>query len=113
MNDIRFQCPYCYSETELSLETQAAMLFLNCPECQGPLMYFSGRAFEMDSEEFLNLQKRLKSLKGSLKIRRTGNAQHRAGEPIRAQAISSEDIANLLIDLETSEDVDDFLRRLR
>lgn len=129
MGRILFKCPRCSAETEILLETPANMLLLSCSECRCPLMYFSGQVFEIEDAEFKNLQgKQMKAVEGFLKIHRTARranseaqinlgaralrASHKAGAPVRTDAIGSGDITDLIIDLETSEDVDDFLKRL-
>lgn len=92
-------------------------------------MYFAGQAFEIDGAELDHLKsKQMKAVEGFMKIRRTTRradvaaqqelgaraqrAAHKAGEPVRAEAIASDDITDLIIDLETCEDVEAFLKRL-
>lgn len=127
MARLLFKCPRCGAENEITLEHSASMLLLSCGECHCPLMYFSGQAFEIDESEFHLLQNRqMKAVEGFLKIHRAGRrpiaaasqgaralpAQHKAGEPVREQYIGPDDITDLVIDLETSEDVEDFLKRI-
>jgi len=92
-------------------------------------MYYAGQAFEIDATEFGHLKDRqMKAVEGFMKIHRTNqsaqtserpasevrslHAHHKAGEPIREHTIAADDITDLIIDLETSEDVEDFLKRL-
>lgn len=92
-------------------------------------MYFAGQAFEIDGAEFNQLKGRqMKAVEGFMKVHRTSRraqgaaraelgarlqpVKHKAGEPLIDHAIGNEDITDLIIDLETSEDVEDFLRRI-
>ena len=126
MARIHFTCPRCGAETEIQLESNASLLLLSCGQCRCPLMYFAGQAFEIDESEFTHLQgKQMKAVEGFLKLHKNHTASvaasgpsqalpvtHKAGEPIRDYAIAPDDITDLIIDLQTCEDVDDFLKRL-
>jgi len=128
MHSLNFICPHCREAMELSFEEPAQVLVMACAHCKTPLMYYHGEVFEVDSMEIGNLQqKHLKAVQGYLKVhdlespalgvRRRSQlslppATHRRGQPVMDRVVSSEDIINLRIDLETSEDVEDFLRRI-
>lgn len=128
MHNLNFRCPHCQKEVEVSLESEAMVLVMTCSHCKTPLMYYYGEAFEVDRMEMGELQqKQLKAVQGFLKVRgmsqpgiavetlrrRTaGSANHGVGEPVRETAITRDDVLDLLIDLETTHDVDEFLKRL-
>jgi len=87
-------------------------------------MYFHGEVFEVDETEVQGLQGRqMKAVEGFLKVQglsphsqvasKIRNAgSHKVGQPICDHAIGQEDITDLMIDLGTSEDVNEFLRKL-
>ena len=85
-------------------------------------MYYYGEVFEVDQIEMGELQqKQLKAVQGFMKVRGmqakvahdpTRAGTHSAGQPLLEQAISNDDVLDLMIDLETSRDVDEFLRKL-
>jgi len=109
------------------------VIVMDCAHCKTPLMYYYGEAFEVDRIAMGDLQqKQLKAVQGFLKVRGqlspktstpaqepAGQASnpgehgsHHAGDPIRDSAIGKDDILDLMIDLETCVDVDEFLRRM-
>jgi hypothetical protein len=104
------------------------VIVMNCAHCKTPLMYYYGEVFEVDRIAMGDMQqKQLKAVQGFLKVRgqllptsaraeqdsKPGDhGTHNAGEPVRDTAISKDDILDLMIDLETCQDVDEFLRRL-
>ncbi len=104
------------------------VLVMTCNHCKTPLMYYYGEAFEVDRMEMGELQqKQLKAVQGFLKVRGISqpsvaietprrrsehSATHAVGEPIRDTIISNDDLIDLVIDLETTRDVDEFIRRL-
>ena len=110
---------------DVTLESEASVIVMSCVHCKTPLMYYYGEAFEVDSIEMGDLQqKQLKAVQGYMKVhgvhptqsrsamRPAPSAYHNPGEPVREAAIDKDDILDLLIDLETTQDVDDFLKRL-
>jgi hypothetical protein len=84
-------------------------------------MYYYGEVFEVDGIEMADLQqKQLKAVQGYMRVHgvhpgkppRATEQRHSMGEPVRDTAISKDDVLDLMIDLETTNDVDEFLRRL-
>jgi len=125
MHNLSFQCPHCQNQVEVSLENEAMVIVMSCAHCKTPLMYYYGEVFEVDQIEMGELQqKQLKAVQGFMKVRgitaplnkpmhdSTRAGTHSAGQPIREQAINNDDVLDLMIDLETSNDVDEFLRKL-
>lgn len=104
------------------------VIVMSCSHCKTPLMYYYGEAFEVDRIEMGELQqKQLKAVQGFLKVRgvpqpgvtmerllrnTADSASHSIGEPVRDSAIGKDDLIDLMIDLETTNDVDEFLKRL-
>lgn len=128
MQNLHFNCPHCQYQIDVALDERSSILVMACAQCKTPLMYCHGDVFEVDSMEVGELQqKHLKAVRGYLKVhdlespalgvRRSPMTQlppatHRKGEPVLDHGISREDIMDLRIDLETIDDVDEFLRRL-
>lgn len=124
MHELNFSCPQCRKAIELTLESEASVIVLSCVHCKAPLMYFHGEVFEVDEAEVQGLQGRqMKAVEGFLKVQgiapqsqvahKIRNAgSHKKGQPICDHAIGQEDITDLMIDLGTTEDVNDFLRKL-
>lgn len=129
MHELNFKCPHCQETIDLTVENPVNMLVMQCHACKTPLMYYHGEVFEVDSIEVGDLQqKHLKAVQGYLKVHdlpleelgaRAGTqpistqpATHEAGAPLVDHVVDEHDIADLRIDLETTEDVDDFIRRL-
>ena len=127
MHNLSFRCPHCQTQVEVSLESEAMVIVMSCGHCKTPLMYYYGEAFEVDQIEMGELQhKQLKAVQGFLKVRgipeKGGTTSstihhaepgtHPAGQPVRDNSIGKDDILDLMIDLETTNDVDEFLRKL-
>jgi len=127
MHNLNFRCPHCQNQVEVSLESEAMVIVMSCGHCKTPLMYYYGEAFEVDQIEMGNLQnKQLKAVQGFLKVRgipekggstaalvnHSEPGSHGMGSPVREDVIGKDDILDLMIDLETTSDVDDFLRKL-
>ncbi|NLB64257.1 MAG: hypothetical protein GX801_09165 [Fibrobacter sp.] len=128
MHQIQFLCPACKFVSDVSVESASEVIVMACAHCKTPLMWYHGEVFEVDSIEIADLQqKHLKAVEGYLKVHDlkqtvlglqsiSGDphppATHRRGEPVRKDFIDSDSIADLLIDLETCESVDDFLERI-
>lgn len=128
MHNLSFRCPHCQKNVEISLESEAMVIVMSCAHCKTPLMYYYGEAFEVDQIEMGELQqKQLKAVQGFMKVRgmpepilkarktipHNGVAgTHTAGEPLLEHAIGKDDILDLMIDLETTNDVDEFIRRM-
>ena len=133
MNNLSFRCPHCQNTVEITLESQAMVIVMDCAHCKTPLMYYYGEAFEVDRIAMGDLkQNQLKAVQGFLKVRGQltpataepraqstelaanpgDHGTHHAGDPVRDSAIGKDDILDLMIDLETCQDVDEFLRRM-
>lgn len=129
---ISTKCPNCGRETDIELEVKTTIAVFTCVSCKSSLMYFYGRTFEIDAEGMEKLtksrasmksieglitafnKKAEKSLQGSKSseiILRQDNI-HKIGEAVRNADISEDDIADLIITLETSNGIDDFLENL-
>lgn len=127
MHNIEFECPACKLTVAISLSKTSSMVVMSCVHCKTPIMYYHGDVFEVDSIEIADLQqKHLKAVEGYLKVHDLKQtalglrsisddmppATHQMGAAVRDTQISSEDIADLLIDLATATGVDDFLARM-
>ena len=128
MKPLYVKCPHCKEVSELFLGSEAYMIVLNCPSCNSALMYYYGKTFEIDESEIEKIQGNLQmtTVQGILKNinAREGSknqtslivkpaeqrATHKAGQPVREVQIASDDITNLKIELNTSKDVNDFIK---
>lgn len=128
MKPLYVKCPHCKEVSELFLGSEAYMIVLNCPSCNSALMYYYGKTFEIDESEIEKIQGNLQmtTVQGILKNinAREGSknqtslivkpaeqrATHKAGAPVRDIHIATDDITNLKIDLNTSKDVNDFIK---
>ena len=124
MQNLTFRCPHCHVDVELSIENGASVIVLSCEHCKTRIMYYYGEAFEVDNNQMEHLQEnQLRAVQGYMKVhgmqgampaRATvkSSASHQAGQPVRDTAITNDDITDLLIDLQTTGDVGDFLKRI-
>lgn len=128
MKPLYVKCPHCKEVSELFLGSEAYMIVLNCPSCNSALMYYYGKTFEIDESEIEKIQGNLQmtTVQGILKNinAREGaknqtslivkpaesRATHKAGQPVRDGNIATDDITNLKIELNTSKDVNDFIK---
>lgn len=128
MKPLYVKCPHCKEVSELFLGSEAYMIVLNCPSCNSALMYYYGKTFEIDESEIEKIQGNLQmtTVQGILKNinAREGSknqtslivkpaesrATHKAGQPVRDGNIATDDITNLKIELNTSKDVNDFIK---
>ena len=129
MSTIQITCPHCKEESEIHLESDARMVVLSCAHCKTSLMYYYGETFQVDSVEMSTLsEKRMQAVQGYMKLKdpnqvsatqtsktlakRKGEPAHAVGAPVLDRQIHEDDLTNLRIDLETAEDVLDFINRL-
>lgn len=128
MKPLYVKCPHCKEVSELFLGSEAYMIVLNCPSCNSALMYYYGKTFEIDESEIEKIQGNLQmtTVQGILKninARETtknhtslivkpaeARATHKAGAPVRDTHLGKDDITNLKIELNTSQDVNDFIK---
>jgi hypothetical protein len=120
-------CPYCQTGFELKLESKPDMMLMICPECSEPLLYFHDGFYKVDQVEFMNFAKnQMDAIEGFVRISKESGLEsekesqvkpvsrilHVPGEPVRDDELKKDDILNLIIDLESSGDVDEFLKKI-
>lgn len=135
-------CPHCGLHMDVSLKGKpTSMIVFVCARCKVPLMRYGEEVFELDREEFSFLRKKLSRIVDALiekiddsvaipgpfpdlnqEVENLSEVSNNA-EPILEELLSSEstsvsgvitesDISDILIDLETCEDVSDFIARI-
>ncbi|MDR1759887.1 MAG: hypothetical protein LBR60_05100 [Fibrobacter sp.] len=133
--EIKMTCPHCGLHMNVSLKGKpSAMIVFVCSHCHSPLMRFENEVFELDREEFAVLRKKLSRIVDALLEKSNENftPAERGIEdekfglesaelvpmfvteevPAPEGFISDSEISDLLIDLETCNDVSDFIKRL-
>jgi ribosomal protein L37AE/L43A len=120
---IDIKCPNCQQESEIRLEEGANMVILNCSKCKSSLMYYHGKTYEVDSVEMRNLvENKFQAVQGFMKIKEprkffsekepSPNNLHPVGEAVRQGDFTEDDLLDLHILLESSDDVNEFLKQL-
>ncbi len=134
---LTFACPACSQKNNIQLHKKFTTILLNCPECHALLLHHNSRTIHISSTHadhkkgkgglFLDLFSILEKLHGEKKIKgieifsplvlkrktlkikcETPNA---SGKSCRILPVSADDILNLIIDLNTTGSVNDFLDR--
>src|SRR5574344_2014995 len=110
MDSMHLTCPHCGFTMDVSLRGKpSAMVVCVCSRCKAPLMCYEGEVYELDRDEFQNLRRKLTPVLDAL----LSKAQEGASvESASLGAISKSDVEDLTIDLETSQDVSDFINRI-
>jgi hypothetical protein len=139
VNTLSIECPHCSKKFDVFLSSSATMVILNCPLCLTPLIYYKTRCFVLSKKQVDRIRKSrqdttaLKILH-SIAREETGNwnqglsvdiAETKRVEPIHvsyeshpvhslalASSITTDDIVNLKIDLETCTDAKHFIDKL-
>ncbi|MFA6623554.1 MAG: hypothetical protein WCS54_05530 [Fibrobacteraceae bacterium] len=116
-------CPHCGFTMDVSLRGKpSAMVVCVCSRCKAPLMCYEGEVYELDRDEFQNLRRKLTPVLDALLSKAQEGASARMVEAVPKEAapvesaslgaISKSDVEDLTIDLETSQDVSDFINRI-
>ena len=102
---IKLGCPKCGFPVKASIEEYChEFLLFVCPKCQSNVVYYNNKLDIISNRMVAKLLKRDKLKQcGILNV----NAMEKFDEPI-----NSDDVVNLKIALQTSKDVDDFLRKI-
>src|SRR5574344_810679 len=123
MDSMHLTCPHCGFTMDVSLRGKpSAMVVCVCSRCKAPPLCYEGEVYELDRDEFQNLRRELTpELDASLSNAQEGasarmrEAAPKEAAPVEAAslgAISKSDVEVLTIDLETSQDVSDFINRI-
>ncbi len=136
---LNITCPHCCLKAELEIEEEAEMILMRCVSCSGPYLYFHGETYEVEENEMENLRKaELKQVEGLLHVDENTDEgvdesfetnsddstqvalqaknkplHSRNGKVERDQVVGNDDIIDLIIDLETSQDVNEFIAKLK
>lgn len=127
-------CPECRKKHPIALKTDKSVVLLNCPSCGALLLYHSGATFKVEKSEIreMSRKKNLKSVHELLEeIARQRKESHmhpvklfsprkikpyrgkKAGDRTsRTRPLDKDDILNVIIDLNTSSSVAEFLEKL-
>ncbi len=131
MSNIRLICPACKSSHEFDLTKGGTVLLLNCPQCKAVLINFHGVTYQVEKSEVRDIsrKKNLKSIHTLMeKISRQNSEKEKQpivlfkpkrlnkSNPVsgvsRTGPVSKDEILNLVIDINTTSSVSEFLRRL-
>lgn len=101
MELVRFVCPHCSLRMEAQLEGKpSSMMVFVCARCKSPLMRYAGEVFELDKEEYAGLRKKLSPVIAKLL------QEH------NAPSISDDVMRELAQDLESCQDVSEFIDKI-
>jgi hypothetical protein len=122
---IQIQCPHCRETSDLQLELEARMIVMNCPACNGAMMYYYGKTFAIDAGEMEKIRdsRHMTTVQGVVRgpggreagphtavVRHAdSHPAHQAGAPVRQTPFAQDDITNLKIELALAKDVNDFI----
>jgi ribosomal protein S27E len=132
MRTFWIHCPHCHKASKLFLTSKPYLMVLNCPVCDTTLVNSEGVTYEIESTEIVNIEKHqiknfMKKLKKQLQEKnKPFSISSSSSMPSKAQKneahglienkvdskgpdLSKDDIINLKIDLESCEDVSDFI----
>ncbi len=124
MDEMHIKCPHCGNEMDVSMQgKKSSLVVCVCGRCKSPLFTMDGEVFELDREEFQTLRKKLNRVVNALREcveTRQEISSHIEGVLQKAkerefaakEAITKEDIDNLRIDLETCQDVSEFIEKM-
>ena len=110
MTELHLTCPHCGAQIELQLEENPIAVLFRCQKCGAGLLHVKGGpTVEMDGLEFPDFcAKRLLRTRAKASIRPPrANSGHSDKPPINA-----DDIIDLHLLLEQTQDFDDFLAKL-
>ena len=136
IRNLNIQCPRCHSTCELFLSTNAPVVILNCPNCWAPMLHNENGVFALSQRQISDIVK-----KGDFSIERlmekvthgdTDEIQYAAAHTglsvchsdsscspsktsphsVLRSAITSDDIIDLRIVLETCHDSQELITRL-
>jgi Zn-finger nucleic acid-binding protein len=132
MKKIRLICPACKKSHPLALKSEKSVLLLNCPECRAILLHYGDATYQVEKSEIKDLsqKKNLKSVYALLELisRKEGKRQRgkavlfkpqklslskAQGKPMRTEPIGQDEVLDLIIELQTSASVTDFLEKLK
>jgi hypothetical protein len=135
MSEIKLVCPACKKSHEISLKSGKSVLLLNCPECRCLLLHYGDATYQVRKSEIeeasrgknlksvhhlMEVISRIKADKGKpgiipfkpRKIRKDDRAKG-AGKGRRTEPLSKDEILNLIIDINTTSSVSEFLKKLK
>ena len=109
MTELHLTCPHCGAQIELQLEENPRAVLFRCQKCGAGLLHAMGQTVEMDGMEFPDFcAKKMQRTRAKARIRPPrANSGHSDKPPINA-----DDIIDLHLLLEQTQDFDDFLAKL-
>jgi len=105
---IKMDCPKCGFPASVSIKDDGReILLFVCPHCHSNVVYYNNK-LDIISDHLLNKLIRKRKLKtcGMLEIK------HPDDKKVEYQSISSDDIVDLKIALETSDSVESFIKKI-
>lgn len=130
---ITITCPHCQTVCDILLSTTPRIIIFNCPSCRTPQIYFEKRSFVLTDQQIevfknSNGQSSINHLISSIVHHRKQHGQYTdpclevesrsrklVGASLsrnRNRTITSDDITNLRIELETSRDSGHFIEQI-
>lgn len=104
---IDLECPKCRYSAKTSVEeSYDGFLLFVCPKCNSNVVYYDNK-MDIISDQLVHKLVRTRRLKTCGIIMGTPVVKRKLDQPV-----SSDDILNLKIALETSKDVSDFIRSM-
>ena len=133
MIEIKLICPACRKSHRVTLKSGKSVLLLNCPECRTLLLHYGSATFQVEKSEIKDLshKKGLKSVHKLMEL--ISHLKEKRGDPRvirfqprkvksprtprpekgRTEPFGKDEILDLIIDIQTSASVTDFLNKLK
>ena len=130
MNKIKMTCPACRKIHLLTLKSEKSVLLLNCPECRTLLLHYGDATYQVEKSEIKDMsrKKNLKSVHALLEQisrQKKDKEKHRVAlfHPLKVKSVKSDrterpgplskdEILDLIIDINTSASVTEFLGKI-
>jgi len=134
--DGTLNCPACVGFFPFKMVKSDSAVILKCPLCGSTLLFYSGVSFQLSSEELARILKskrldwittvfdrvhdsmdktkpsKIVHFEPTIVSRREALLSGEGGLPVRKDPIGKDEVIDLIIDLNTSASVEDFLARL-
>ena len=104
---VKIECPKCGYPAQASIKMQTMrFIFFICPECQSNVVYYDNK-LDVISDAMVNklIQRNRLIECGNITSAENSSVQ-------KAQTISSDDLLDLKIAIETSKSIEDFLKNI-
>lgn len=103
---VKLECPSCgYPAQAIIQQNTMKFLLFVCPDCQSNVVYYKHR-LDIISDEMVN------KLIQRNKLIECGNFTHTETPPPNCHSLTSDDILDLKIVIETSKTIEEFIRNI-